>query len=61
MGPQSYLAMSMPYLSKNGKNDLKGDSPIIRGATPTHYRSRGCFYSIFKGWSLVSFNKLGCH
>ena len=27
--------MSMPYLSRKGKNDLKGDSPIIRGATLT--------------------------
>ena len=52
--------MSMPYLSKKGKNDLKGDSPIIRGATPTT-GPEAASTPFSKGGAIISFNKLGCH
>lgn len=35
MGPYSYLAMSMVYLSKKGNNDPKSDSEINRAAITT--------------------------
>lgn len=52
--------MSMSYLSKKGKNDLKGDSPIIRGATPTT-GPEAASTPFSKGGAIASFSKLGCH